>query len=94
MPHARCEQKAAATMAERLSFEQRKAVLEYIFWTPLYCCLHVYRLLISGVQKNVLQYSLALLKMYCIRIVNYTSFGSKDIDYQRVSTFFWTPLYI
>jgi hypothetical protein len=25
---------------------------------------------------------------------NYTSFCSKDIDYQRVSTFFWTPLHI
>jgi hypothetical protein len=25
---------------------------------------------------------------------NYMSFCSKDIDYQRVSTFFWTPLYI
>jgi hypothetical protein len=24
---------------------------------------------------------------------NYMSLCSKDIDYQRVSTFFWTPLY-
>jgi hypothetical protein len=28
---ARCEQKTAATMAERLSFEQRKAVLKW-YW--------------------------------------------------------------
>jgi hypothetical protein len=27
-PHARCQQKTAATMAERLSFEKRKAVLK------------------------------------------------------------------
>jgi hypothetical protein len=30
-PRAHCEQKTAATMAERLSFEQRKAVLNW-YW--------------------------------------------------------------
>jgi hypothetical protein len=31
VPRARCEQKTAATMAERLSFEQHKAVLKW-YW--------------------------------------------------------------
>ncbi|PNF24528.1 hypothetical protein B7P43_G06320 [Cryptotermes secundus] len=31
VPHARCKQKTTATMAERLFFEQRKAVLKW-YW--------------------------------------------------------------
>jgi hypothetical protein len=45
--------------------------------------------IVDTILSLILYYFLILLKN-----CNYMSFCSKDIDYQRVSTFFWTPLYI
>jgi hypothetical protein len=102
--HVSCE--CRATMAERLSFEQRKAVLKW-YWkyenskgVQLQC--FVAKILtikerVHFLDSFIVFSNIQMIPKKCTRSprknCNYMSLCSKDIDYQRVSTFFWALLY-